>query len=99
MGWNNGGAYRSATAMVELGTHIAHTVSASEWRTIQPLFQQANSGQGPFDIPAVDAARYAQVFRAAAGHRLMPAFWATSARELADVADRHANTGQPWSWY
>jgi hypothetical protein len=41
----------------------------------------------------------ARIFRTAAAHRLMPAFWATSARELADVADRHAANGQPWRWH
>lgn len=98
MGWSNGGAYRSATAMVELGQHIAHIVTASEWRTIQPLFHNADYGDGPFDVAARDAARMAQIFRTAAASPLMPDAWATSARELADVAESHAQGGQPWTW-
>jgi hypothetical protein len=85
--------------MVELGQHVAHIVTASEWRTIQPLFHNANRGDGPFDIAARDAARMAQIFRTAAASPRMPVFWATSARELADVAERHAQSGQPWPWY
>jgi hypothetical protein len=85
--------------MVELGQHIAHIVPAADWRTIQPLFHNANRGDGPFDIAVRDAARMAQIFRTAAASPRMPAFWAVSARELAVVAERHASNGQPWSWY
>jgi hypothetical protein len=98
MGWNNGGAYRSASAMHELGTHMAHVLPATQWRTVQPLFHQAQWAGGPFSISPTDTARMAEAFRAAAAHRLMPKFWATSATELAAVAAKHAAAGQPWRW-
>ncbi len=99
MGWSNGGAYRSATGMYELSTHMSHVLTGAQWRIVQPLFHLAeHADNGPFRIQPGDAAGMAQVFRAAADHRLMPEFWATSARQLADVADRHAQNGQPWEW-
>lgn len=99
MGWNNNGAYRSATAMDELGQHMRRIVTPAQWGTIAPLFRQANCAGGPFKVSPADTARYAEVFRAAADHPQMHVFWATSARELADVAERHARTGKPWEWF
>lgn len=98
MGWNNGGAYRSATAMHELGQHVAHVVSASDWRTVQPLFHSAQWADGPFTLTARAAGSIARVFRTAAAHQLMPGYWADSARELAAVAEQHAATGRAWRW-
>ncbi|NUP49182.1 MAG: hypothetical protein HOW97_18025 [Catenulispora sp.] len=98
MGWSNGGAYRSAGAMHELGQHMAHVLPAGEWRAVQSLFRSAQWADGPFEIAPADTRRMAAVFRAAAGHRLMPREWAVSADELAAVAEQHATRGVPWEW-
>ncbi len=98
MGWSNGGAYRSATAMFELGQYMAHALPAADWRVVQPLFESANSGGGPFAVSPADTRRMAEVFRAAAKHRLVPRFWRKSASELAAVAAKYAASGTPWRW-
>lgn len=98
MGWSNGGAYRSATAMHELGTHMAHALPAGQWRTVRGLFDLAQTAGGPFSFSPADTRRIADVFRAAAGHPLMPAFWAGSASELAEVAAAHVRAGKRWEW-
>jgi hypothetical protein len=98
MGWSNGGAYRSASAMYELGQHMAHALPAADWRAVAPLFRLAQRADGPFEIAPGDADRMAVAFRAAAGHRLMPREWMVSASELAAVAAQHAAARRPWRW-
>lgn len=98
MGWSNGGAYRSATAMGELGEHMERVLAAEQWQSVQPLFHLANCAGGPFEISVRDAAAMADAFHAASKSWRVPRFWRKSAGELAVVAERHVSTGQPWRW-
>lgn len=98
MGWSYGGGTRSASAMGELGSHMAHVLPAAQWRTVRGLFDLAQTADGPFSFSPTDTRRMAEAFRAAASHWLVPRFWRKSARELAEVAERHAAAGQPWRW-
>jgi hypothetical protein len=113
MGWTishgtttrSGNLYRSASAMGDVARHVSHILSASEWREVQGLFRQANSGRGPFAISPRDAARMAELLHKAATDRRMPkrdskddlccSAWV---HELADAAQHAARTGQPWQW-
>lgn len=102
MGWNIGhrpdtdDMRRSYTSMHNLGQHLAHVLSAGEWRTIKPLFKRRTEEY--FTVSPADAARMATVIRAAAGHRKMPVDWAQDARELADSAQNAADIRRPWNW-
>ncbi|SHL75228.1 hypothetical protein [Streptomyces yunnanensis] len=87
---------RSATTIHNLAQHLAHVLSASDWRAIEPVFGY-RSGD-PFQVPHADARRLAAVLRRAANHRKMPADWGALARELADSAERAASARQPWKW-
>lgn len=100
MGWSNSHdtTYRSATLMHEASRHVSYVVSAGDWRTVRNLFQFANTGDGPFQIPHRDAGRMAGVLRKAAGHPKMPVSFQGPIRELADAAQRAASARQSWEW-
>ncbi|MEV6726881.1 hypothetical protein AB0M94_38925 [Streptomyces xanthochromogenes] len=103
MGWNishgtdrNSEYRRSYTQISNLGQHLAHVLSAADWRSIQYLFNR-RSGD-PFTVAAAEADRIAALLYQAANHRLMPADWAEDVQLLADAADRAAAAGESWTW-
>ncbi|MFL4491544.1 hypothetical protein ACJ6WD_09820 [Streptomyces sp. VTCC 41912] len=86
----------SYSHMCQLCEHLAHVLPAREWRVLKPAFG-VRTGD-PFEISAKDAGRMAPILRSAAAHRLMPAQFAETARDLADAADRAAGGRQTWRW-
>ncbi|GAA2192739.1 hypothetical protein [Streptomyces bangladeshensis] len=86
----------SATAISNLGQHLAHTLNSREWREIADLFD------GTLDdvasIPPRQAGRIGDLLHKAAHHRLMPADWGSLATEIGDAARRAARSRQNWEW-
>lgn len=112
MGWTishgntpSGNLYRSASAMHDVGRHISHLVTATEWRDVKELFRLAQRADGPFEIPARQAGHMAAVLHKAADHPLMPTVAreddladAGAVHELADAASRAAAARRAWKW-
>lgn len=100
MSWSNSHdtTCRSATLMYEASRHVSYVVSAGDWRIVRTLFQFANTGDGPFQIPHRDAGHMALVLRKAAGHPKMPTSFQGAIRELAAAAQRAATARQSWEW-
>ncbi|MFF8784809.1 hypothetical protein [Streptomyces sp. NPDC015125] len=103
MAWNishgtdrNNEVLASYSHMGSLREHLAHVLSSREWRVLKPAFGMRTGD--PFSVFPRDAGRMATVLTAAATHRLMPAEFAKTARDLADAAGRAANARQPWEW-
>ncbi|MYR84074.1 hypothetical protein GTY41_03725 [Streptomyces sp. SID685] len=86
----------SATAIGNLGKHLAHTLSSSEWREIADLFDGTFADVA--SIPPRDAARIGDLLHKAAGHRLMPGEWRTLAAEMGTAAQQTARAGRNWEW-
>jgi hypothetical protein len=87
---------RSALTIANLGQHLAHTLSGSEWREISPLFDGRFADIAV--IPPREAARIGDLLEKAAGQRAMNVEWGELAAELADAAHRAARAGQNWEW-
>ncbi|WP_055693407.1 hypothetical protein [Streptomyces prasinopilosus] len=87
---------RSSLTIANLGQHLAHTLTSSEWREISYLFD------GRFAdialIPPREAGRIGDLMEKAAGTRSMSPEWGELAAELADAAHRAARAGQNWEW-
>jgi hypothetical protein len=84
--------------MYELGQHMAHVLPARQWRSVRGLLDLAQRADGPFSFSPAETYRLAEAFRAAAAHPKMPACWAQSASELAEIAGQHRDAGKPWRW-
>lgn len=87
---------RSALTISNLGQHLAHTLSSSEWRELADLF--GGSCADVASIPPREAGRIGDLLHKAARHRLMPADWGHLATEIGDAAHRAARARQNWEW-
>ncbi|WP_030757318.1 hypothetical protein [Streptomyces sp. NRRL F-5135] len=88
---------RSATTIANLGQHLAHALTSSEWREIAYLFD-ARRLDVPVSTPPAKAARVSSLLTKAATHRSMDPDWAQLATLLADSAQRAARAGETWEW-
>ncbi len=87
---------RSALTISNLGQHLAHTLTGSEWREVAYLFDGRLTV--PVTTPAAQAGRVGALLSKAAGHRAMDREWAQLANLLAESARRAAAAGQNWEW-
>ncbi|MGW2048581.1 DUF7739 domain-containing protein [Streptomyces sp. NPDC001858] len=87
---------RSATTIANLGQHLAHALTSSEWREVTYLFDGHVSV--PVSTPATQAGRVGQLLGKAANSRAMNPEWAQLASLLAASANRAAAAGQTWEW-
>ncbi|MPY47136.1 DUF7739 domain-containing protein [Streptomyces acidicola] len=90
------GGSRSGLTISNLGQHLAHTLTASEWREISDLFDGTFADVA--SIPPHEADRIGELLHKAAGHRLMPTNWGDLATHIGDSANRAARAGQNWEW-
>jgi len=87
---------RSATTIANLGQHLAHTLTSSEWREIAHLFD--GRLYTPVSTPPAEAGRIGDLLHKATRHRAMDREWAQLATLLGDAANRAARAGQTWEW-
>lgn len=87
---------RSALTISNLGQHLAHVLTASEWREVSHLFDGRVSV--PIYTPAAEAGRIGDLLHKAARHRAMEWSWGELAILLGDAANRAARAGQTWEW-
>ncbi|MFF3928240.1 DUF7739 domain-containing protein [Streptomyces hirsutus] len=87
---------RSALTISNLGQHLAHTLTAAEWREISYLFDGRFADIAT--IPPHEADRIGDLLEKAAGNRAMSSEWGELAAEIADAAHRAARAGQNWEW-
>jgi hypothetical protein len=87
---------RSALTIANLGQHLAHALSGSEWREIGYLFDGRFADVA--SIPPREASRIGDLLHKAAGHRAMESDWGSLAKEIGDAANRAAASGQNWTW-
>ena len=87
---------RSATTIGNLGQHLAHTLTGSEWRQISHLFD--GSLRAPVYTPPAEAGRIGSLLHKAANSRAMEPAWGDLATLLGDAANRAARAGQNWTW-
>ncbi|MGW5636449.1 DUF7739 domain-containing protein [Streptomyces sp. NPDC003832] len=87
---------RSATTLANLGNHLAHTLSGSEWREVAHLFD--GHLYTPVHTPPGQAGRIATLLHKAANSRAMDREWSQLANLLAGSAQRAAEAGETWSW-
>lgn len=90
------GGSRSALTISNLGQHLAHVLTAGEWREIDDLFGGRFADVA--SIPPREAARIGDLLHKAANHPLMPTDWGCSALAIGDSAKRAARAGQNWEW-
>ncbi|WP_405888848.1 hypothetical protein OG762_36850 [Streptomyces sp. NBC_01136] len=87
---------RSALTISNLGKHLAHALTGSEWREISHLFD--GRLYTPVHTPSAQAGRIGDLLHKAARHRAMEAEWGDLAILLGDAAHRAARAGQTWKW-
>ena len=87
---------RSALTISNLGQHLAHTLTGSEWREVAYLFDGRLCV--PVTTPPAQAGRIAWILQKAAFHRAMDREWGELATLLAASARRAAAAGQNWEW-
>ncbi|MEV6547976.1 hypothetical protein AB0M57_04610 [Streptomyces sp. NPDC051597] len=87
---------RSALTLSNLGQHLAHTLTGSEWRELSDLFD--GRLDLPMCIPPAQAGRIGELLHKAAGHRAMEPGWGELAILIGDAAKRAAHLGQNWEW-
>lgn len=87
---------RSATTIANLGQHLAHALTGSEWREVAHLFD--GRLRAPVHTPAAEAGRIADILHKAANSRAMEPGWGELATLLGDAANRAARAGQTWEW-
>lgn len=87
---------RSALTIENLGKHLAHVLTGSEWREVASLF--GGPLYTPIHTPPAQAGRVATLLTKAARSRAMDAEWAQLAQLLAGAADRAARAGEQWVW-
>jgi len=87
---------RSATTIANLGQHLAHALTSSEWREVAHLFDGRLAV--PVAIPPAQAGRIGDLLTKAAAHRTMDPEWGTLASLIASAAHRAARANQTWQW-
>jgi hypothetical protein len=87
---------RSALTISNLGQHLAHTLTGSEWRELSFLFDGRLSDV--VRVPPRQAGRIGDLVEKAAGSRSMNPEWGGLAATLAEAAHRASRAGQDWSW-
>lgn len=87
---------RSATTIANLGQHLAHALTGSEWREVAYLFD--GKLYTPVHTPPAQAGRVAALLAKAAHSRAMDREWAQLATLLGGAADRAARAGEAWVW-
>lgn len=87
---------RSALTISNLGQHLAHTLTAGEWREVSHLFD--GHLRAPVYTPPASAGRVGELLHKAAAHRAMEPGWGELAILLGDAAKRAARAGQTWEW-
>lgn len=89
---------RSALQLHNLARYVADSTSSRDWRSVKPMFDQAEHADGPFAFGWAQAGRIADVLRLAAADARMPRDWADFASKLAAAADRAASRRELWRW-
>jgi hypothetical protein len=87
---------RSALTISNLGQHLAHALSGSEWAEMRYLFDGSLSV--PVSTPPAKAGRIASLLTKAAGHRAMDREWGQLATTLATSAQWAASVSETWEW-
>jgi hypothetical protein len=87
---------RSALTISNLGQHLAHALTSSEWREIDDLFGGRFSDVA--SIPPHEASRIGDLLHKAANSRAMEPGWGELAILIGDAAKRAARAGQNWEW-
>ena len=87
---------RSATTIANLGKHLAHALTGTEWREVAYLFD--GRLYTPIHTPPAQAGRVAGLLFKAAASRAMDREWAQLANLLAGSARRAHSAGQNWEW-
>lgn len=87
---------RSALTISNLGTHLAHALTGSEWREVAHLFDGHLSV--PVHTPPAEAGRIGDLLNKAANSRAMNTEWGQLATLLAGSARRAATAGETWEW-
>lgn len=87
---------RSALTIANLGQHLAHALSGSEWREVSHLFD--GRVNPPLTVPPTEAGRIASILKSAAHRPSMATEWGLLALELAGAALRASHAGQNWEW-
>jgi hypothetical protein len=89
---------RSASALHELGRHVAHVLPSRHWKVLRPLFDRAEESGDPFTVDFEQAGPIADALRLAACSARMPDDARRLAHALADAGDTAAKQREPWSW-
>jgi hypothetical protein len=87
---------RSALTIENLGKHLAHALTSSEWRELAYLFD--GHLHTPVYTPPAEAGRIGDLLAKAATSRRMDSDWGQLANFLASSARRAANAGEQWEW-
>ncbi|BBC30014.1 hypothetical protein SGFS_013080 [Streptomyces graminofaciens] len=87
---------RSALTISNLGTHLAHALTGTEWREVAHLFDGHLSV--PVYTPPAEAGRIGELLTKAANSRAMNPEWGQLATLLAGSARRAAAARQTWEW-
>jgi hypothetical protein len=87
---------RSALTISNLGQHLAHALTGSDWREIAHLFD--GHLRAPVYTPPAEAGRIGELLAKAANHRAMDPEWAQLATLLAASAKRAAAAREAWEW-
>ncbi|MFJ6566611.1 hypothetical protein ACIQNU_04275 [Streptomyces sp. NPDC091292] len=87
---------RSATTIANLGQHLAHTLTGSEWQEAAYLFD--GHLYTPISTPPAQAGRIAVLLMKAASSRAMDPEWAQLAVLLGGAANRASKADQNWVW-
>ncbi|MBZ6102725.1 hypothetical protein [Streptomyces olivaceus] len=87
---------RSATTIANLGQHLAHALTSSEWREVAYLFD--GKLYTPVHTPPQQAGRVAALLAKAANSRAMDREWAQLATLLAASARRAHTANETWEW-
>lgn len=87
---------RSALTISNLGQHLAHALTGSEWREVAHLF--GGRLYTPVHTPAAQAGRIGALLMKAANSRAMDREWAQLATLLGGSANRAAQAGETWVW-
>ncbi|MFF9309937.1 hypothetical protein ACF1BS_03410 [Streptomyces sp. NPDC014748] len=87
---------RSALTIANLGQHLAHTLTSSEWRELRHLFD--GRLYTPVVTPPDEAARIGALLTKAARSRSMNPEWGQLALLLGEAANRAAQARQNCVW-
>lgn len=87
---------RSALTIANLGQHLAHALTGSEWREVAHLFD--GRLYTPVYTPPAEAGRIGDLLHKAARSNAMNPEWGQLATLIGDAAQRAARAGQTWQW-